>query len=112
MTVKPSIALMCKSHNYFTKPQTVDVTSPSWVLSKEKASSLIGQNVVLTESQTSPAYMGGVITEVNHVFTNTQGNRTINRYDIVFTPDDSFKGDTSSVGHSGWGCGRAVCFIS
>ena len=109
---KPAIALMCKSHNYYTKPNTDTITSPSWVISEKKAKSLVGQTVVLTESTSSPAYIGGTITTVNHSVTQIGNDgRSIKRFDVVFTPNPVFDGNTDAVGHSGWGKGRAVCYL-
>ena len=109
---KPVIALMCKSHNYYTKPNTDKITSPAWVLGEKRAKSLVGQTVILTESQNSPAYIGGTITEVKHSATQKgYDGRSIKRFDIVFTPDPAFDGNKDSVGHNGWGKGRAVCYI-
>ena len=66
---KANVALMCKSHNYYTKPNTSNITSPAWVLGEKRAQSLIGQTVILTESKSTPAYIGGTITAVNHTAT-------------------------------------------
>jgi len=108
----PNIALMCKSHNYYTKPNTNVVTSPSWVLSEKRAKSLVGKTVVLTESTKTPAYIGGTITAVNHAVTQIGNDgRSIQRFDVVFTPDPAFDGNTDAVGHAGWGKGRSVCFV-
>lgn len=113
-----NIALMCKSHNY-TKNKTNEnlFTSPSWALSETTANNLIGKNVILTNSSQTPAYMGGKIIDVvlnlkstkEHA-RNTYG-RCSNRYDIVFEYDPGLIGNKSSVGHSGWGSGRSVCYI-
>ena len=109
---KPVIALMCKSHNYYTKPNTTTITSPAWVIGEKRAESLVGKSVILTESTKTPAYIGGTITAVNHTATQTTFNgRSIKRFDVVFTPDPAFDGNTDSVGHSGWGKGRAICYL-
>lgn len=104
---KPAIALMCKSHDYKMKSMAITnlcITS-AWTMSKEKASSLIGENVVLTESRKDPAYMGGKITAVTPIVNDTT------RYDVWFEPDTTMKGNTDAVGHPGWGSGRAVCYL-
>jgi hypothetical protein len=110
---KANVALMCKSHNYYkTKLGTSEITSPAWVIGEKRAQSLVGQSVILTESKNSPAYIGGTITAVNHTATQaTYGGRSIKRYDVVFTPDPAFKGNTDAIGHTGWGRGRSVCFV-
>lgn len=109
---KPTIALMCKSHNYYTRPNTSSITSPSWVLSEKRAQSLVGKTVILTESQKTPAYIGGTITAVNHATTQIGNDgRSIKRFDVVFTPDPSLDGNTDSIRHNGWGKGRSVCYI-
>jgi hypothetical protein len=108
-----NIALMCKSHNYYTKPNTDTITSPAWVLGKNRAKSLVGKTVVLTETKNSPAYLGGTITAVNLTATQKgHDGRSINRYDVVFTPSTNFDGNTDAINHSGWGKGRSVCFIT
>ena len=109
---KANVALMCKSHNYYTKPNTSNITSPAWVLGEKRAQSLIGQAVILTESKSTPAYIGGTITAVNHTATQKGfDGRSIKRFDVVFTPDPAFDGNTDAIGHSGWGRGRSVCFV-
>jgi len=109
---KANIALMCKSHNYYTEPSRSTITSPAWVIGEKRAQSLVGQNVILTESTSLPSYLGGTITAVNHTVTQkSYDGRKINRYDIVFKPDPSFVCNADSIGHSGWGKGRAVCYL-
>jgi len=101
---KPVIALMCKSHDYKSTTGNSFVTS-AWTMSKEKATSIIGKNVVLTEGRNQPAYMGGVVTGVN------QSTTEPTRFDVYFQPDENMTGNTDAVGHSGWGNGRAVCYL-
>ena len=109
---KANVALMCKSHNYYTKPNTSTITSPAWVIGSKRAQSLVGQSVILTESKNSPAYIGGIITAVNHTATQKgYDGRSIKRYDVVFTPDPNFDGNTDAMNHTGWGRGRSVCFV-
>jgi len=109
---KANVALMCKSHNYYTKPNTDNITSPAWVLGAKRAQSLVGQTVILTQTKNSPAYIGGTITAVNHTATQKgYDGRSIKRYDVVFKPDPTFDGNTDAIGHNGWGRGRSVCFV-
>jgi len=109
---KANVALMCKSHNYYTKPNTGDITSPAWVLGEKRAQKLVGQSVILTETKSSPAYIGGTITAVNHTATQkAYDGRSIKRFDVIFKPDPAFKGNTDAIGHTGWGRGRSVCFV-
>lgn len=102
---KPVIALMCKSHDYRTTSNSTKYTTSAWTMSNKKANSIIGQNVILTESKNMPAYMGGRITSV------TQSTKDSTRFDIEFDIDPSLKGNTDAIGHTGWGNGRAVCYI-
>ena len=109
---KANVALMCKSHNYYTKPNTDTITSPAWVIGEKRAQSLVGQSVILTESKKSPAYIGGVITAVNPTATQKgYDGRSIKRFDVVFTPNSDFDGNTDAIDHAGWGRGRSVCFV-
>jgi len=109
---KVNIALMCKSHNYYTESNTTTITSPAWVIGEKRAQSLVGQNVILTESTSTPSYLGGTITAVNHSVTQKGfDGRSIKRFDVVFTPDPAFVNNTDAIGHNGWGKGRAVCYL-
>jgi len=99
------LSLMCKSHDYRLVDQTTNTfRTSSWRMSKEKANSLIGETVTLTESKNKPAYMGGEIVDVIPV-ANT------NRFDIVFNASKSMTGNKEAVNHPGWGNGRAVCYV-
>jgi len=82
------------------------------LIGEKRAESLVGKSVILTESTKTPAYIGGTITAVNHTATQKgYDGRSIKRFDVVFTPDPVFDGNTDSVGHSGWGKGRAICYL-
>ena len=102
---KSNIALMCKSHDYKLVDQSTNTfRTSSWKMSKEKAHSLVGTTVTLTESRNSPAYMGGEIVEVIPM----KGH---GRFDIVFNAEKTLAGNKDAVNHPGWGNGRAVCYI-
>lgn len=102
---KPVIALMCKSHDYKTTSDSSAYITSAWTMSKKKAFSLVGQNVILTEGRKQPAYLGGKVTGV------TKSKTDSSRWDVWFTPSPSLKGNTDSVDHPGWGSGRAVCYL-
>ena len=57
----PSIALMCKSHDYEYIPVTNTFVTGDWVISSQRQEELLGETVVLTEGQKSSAYLGGKI---------------------------------------------------
>ena len=109
MKMKPSLALMCKSHNYWTQGyvkngrREYDVRVGNWRIHEARRQELIGGTVVLTESQSSPAYLGGTIVGL---YPTSDG-----RCEVIFTEDPEFVGNRDAVGHRGWGCGRGVCFI-
>ena len=97
------LALMCKSHNYKLEPFTNTYRVGNWVIGKKKRQELVGGKVVLTESMSTPAYLGGNIIGFVPVANN--------KYEIIFTQDHSLTGNDESVGHSGWGLKRSVCYI-
>ena len=98
-----NLALMCKSHNYKTNPYGNEYRVGNWVISQTRRKELIGGTVVLTESQSSPAYLGGRIID----FIPTVDGKC----EVVFSEDPEFKGNTDAVGHRGWGSGRGVCYV-
>ena len=98
-----NLALMCKSHNYKTNPYGNEYRVGNWVISQTRRKELIGGTVVLTESQSSPAYLGGRIID----FIPTVDGKC----EVVFSEDPGFKGNTDAVGHRGWGSGRGVCYV-
>ena len=100
---KVDLALMCKSHNYKIEPFTNTYRVGDWVIGKKKRQALVGSNVILTESQKSPAYLGGIISG----FIPTQDGKC----EIVFTQDHALTGNQDSIGHTGWGLKRSVCYI-
>lgn len=98
-----NLALMCKSHNYKTNPYGNEYRVGNWVISQARRKELIGGTVVLTESQSSPAYLGGRIID----FIPTVDGKC----EVVFSEDPGVKGNTDAVGHRGWGSGRGVCYV-
>ena len=96
------LALMCKSHNYRTNTNN-EFRVGNWVIAETRRQQLIGRTVVLTESQSSPAYLGGTIIG----FAPTQSNKC----EVIFKEDKSLVGNTDAVQHRGWGSGRGVCYI-
>ena len=109
MKIKASIALMCKSHNYWTKGyikngrRECDVRVGNWRIHEGRRQELIGGTVVLTESQSSPAYLGGTIVGL---YPTPDG-----KCEVIFVEDPELVGNREAVGHRGWGCGRGVCFV-
>ena len=99
-----NLALMCKSHNYKTNSLKNVYSVGNWVIAENRRKDLLGQNVILTESQKSPAYLGGTIVG----FVPTQNG---NKCEVVFQVDETLAGNTDAVGHQGWGTGRGVCYI-
>jgi hypothetical protein len=99
-----SIALMCKSHNYKTNSANNVYSVGNWVIAENRRKDLLGQNVVLTESQKSPAYLGGTIVG----FVPTQNGK---KCEVIFQVNESLTGNTDAVEHQGWGSGRGVCYI-
>ena len=71
---KPSVALMCKSHDYTYIPKTNTFITGDWVISSKRQEELFGETVVLTEGQKSSAYLGGKI--VGFVPTNKRTAQT------------------------------------
>ncbi len=96
------LALMCKSKNYRYDNQN-QIRVGNWVISESQRNRLQGGTVILTDSQTSPAYLGGRITGFNPT---PEG-----KVEVVFTEDKSLVGNDDSVGHRGWGSGRGVCYV-
>jgi len=103
----PSIALMCKSHNYQYSPTTNTFITGDWVISSKRQEELFGETVVLTEGQKSSAYLGGKI--VGFVPTNKRTAQT--QCKVVFQADPSVVGDNSAFDHDNWGTGRSVCYL-
>ena len=97
-----NLALMCKSHNY-TSTNNNTFRVGNWVISQARRKELIGGTVALTESQSSPAYLGGEIID----FIPTVDGKC----EVVFREDPGVKGNTDSVKHRGWGTGRGVCYV-
>jgi hypothetical protein len=58
-----NVALVCHKHDY-TYDEPGRVRSGHWKIGEHKRKELIGTTVILTESQTSPAYLGGKIVEL------------------------------------------------
>ena len=103
----PSVALMCKSHDYEYNPATNTFVTGDWVISNSRQQELLGQTVILTEGQKSDAYLGGRI--VGYVPAEKQTAQT--QCKVVFQADPSVVGDTTSFGHVNWGTGRSVCYL-
>ena len=104
---QPSLALMCKSHDYEYQPATNTFVTGKWVISNSMQQELLGKQVILTESQEDPAYLGGTILGFVPVTEKTAQTKCR----VVFSADPSLVGDTSSVDHSNWGNQRSVCYI-
>ena len=104
---KPSVALMCKSHNYQYIPTTNTFITGDWVISSKRQEELFGATVVLTEGQKSSAYLGGKI--VGFVPANKRTAQT--QCKVVFQADPSVVGDNSAFDHDNWGTGRSVCYL-
>ena len=54
-----NLALMCKSHNYESYPHAATLGEyrvGNWVISEKKRKELLGEIVILTESQQGTAY--------------------------------------------------------
>ena len=102
-----NIALMCKTNNDKQNPQSSnpgEYRVGNWVISETKRKELLGGTVVLTESQKSPAYLGGTIIGFNP----SQNGK---KCEVIFQEDNTLIGNTDAVGHRGWGSGRGVCYI-
>jgi len=82
----PKIGLICKSHNYAHQEsyEGSGVVTGDWVISPKRISTLVGQDVILTESSTSPAYLGGEITGYNRLSNG--------KYVLFFSEDTSYRG--------------------
>jgi len=104
---QPSIALMCKSHDYEYIPSTNTFVTGDWVISNSRQQELLGETVVLTEAQKDAAYLGGKI--VGFVPANKPTRHT--QCKVVFQADPNLVGDTTATGHFNWGTGRSVCYL-
>ena len=98
------LALMCKSHNYKTNSLQNVYSVGNWKIAESRRKDLLGQDVILTESQKSPAYLGGTIVG----FVPTQDGK---KCEVVFQVDESLTGNTDAVGHRGWAPGNGRCYI-
>jgi hypothetical protein len=101
--ITAKLALMCKSHNYQVDPLNSEYRVGNWVISKQKRKELVGESVILTESQSTPAYLGGII--VGFV-PSVNG-----KCEVIFKEVKSLMGNADSVKHRGWGSGRGVCYV-
>ena len=102
-----NLALMCKTNNNKQNPQssnTGEYRVGNWVISEAKRKELLGGTVVLTQSQKTPAYLGGTIVGFNP----TQNGK---KCEVIFKEDKSLVGNDDAVGHNGWGSGRGVCYV-
>jgi len=97
------LALMCKSHNYRVDTYGDRFRVGNWVIAETRRQQLLGRTVVLTESQSSPAYLGG---QIVHFIPTIDG-----KCEVVFQADNEVVGNTDAVGHPGWGHGRGVCYV-
>jgi len=97
------LALMCKSHNYKLDPYSNEYRVGNWVIGSKKRDELVGESVILTESQSSPAYLGGTIVGFVPVDNG--------KCEVIFKEDSTMIGNKDSVGHRGWGTGRGVCYV-
>ena len=100
------LALMCKSKNYQLDticPGQDEYRTGQWVISPKKRRELLGEDVVLTMSRKTPAYMGGKIIG----FSPLENGKV----EVIFKEDPSLVGSTDAVNQSGWGSGRGVCYI-
>ena len=104
---EPKIALMCKKRDYEYMPTTNTFVTGEWVISKKKQEALLGEKVILTESQEGDAYLGGNI--VGFVPVNKKSRQT--KCKVVFSADPNLVGNESASKHGGWGTGRGVCYI-
>jgi hypothetical protein len=103
--ITTSLALMCKSHNYNSELLEGEhvYRVGNWVIGKKKRKELVGESVILTESQSTPAYLGGTIVG----FVPSVNGKCV----VVFKEDKSLMGNADSVKHRGWGSGRGVCYV-
>ena len=94
------IALVCYEHDYtYDKPG--QVRSGDWVVGIDKRANLIGSNVILTEKQTAPAYLGGKIIGINP--------KHDNKVELIFKEDNSLVGNTDAIDHPKWG--QEKCYL-
>ena len=94
---------MCKSHNYKLDPFSNEYRVGNWVIAETRRQELLGRTVVLSESQSSPAYLGGTIID----FLPTVDGKCA----VVFKEDPGVAGNVDAVQHRGWGSGRGVCYV-
>ena len=97
------LALMCKSHNYTLDPYSNEYRVGNWVIGSKRQNELVGETVVLTESQSSPAYLGGTIVGFVPVDNG--------KYEVIFKEDSAMVGNKDAINHRGWGTGRGVCYV-
>lgn len=111
-----ALALLCRDAKKLTRLKTADWSvidgrlqqkSPStwvtgmWVMNYDKALDLLGENVVLVESKSSPSYIGGTITGFNVV--------SDNRVEITFEENPDLAGRTEHT-HL-WRSQNPVCYL-
>ena len=94
------VALICHKHDY-TYDEPGRVRSGNWKIGEHKRKDLIGSTVVLSETQSTPAYIGGKIIGVNP----TWGGRV----ELIFKEDKALVGNTEAVSHPNWG--QEKCYI-
>jgi hypothetical protein len=104
---EPSLALMCKSRDYEYIPTTDTFVTGDWVISSTRQQELLGEKVILTESQRSASYLGGTI--VGFVPSEKKTKQT--QVKVVFKADPSLVGNEDSFAHYNWGTGRSVCYL-
>ena len=101
------LALMCKSKNYRQSNRSHALHGEfcvgDWVIAEKRRKELLGSKVVLTESQKSPAYMGGTIVG----FSPTVDGKC----EVFFREEKDLQGNTDSISHPGWGVRRSVCYV-
>ena len=95
-----NIALVCKKRD-FTYDAPGRVRSGNWKIAEHRRPGLIGSTVILTDSQKSPAYLGGKIIGVNPTHNG--------RVEVIFREDESLVGNTDTIGHPKWG--HEKCYI-
>ncbi len=103
---RAKLALMCKSHNYRLDticPDQDEYRVGNWVIAEKRRKDLLGESVILTESQSSPAYMGGTIIGFSPLSNG--------KCEVLFKEDKAMVGNDDAVEHRGWGSGRGVCYV-
>ena len=106
-----NLALLCKegkglrqikSKGWHVKSEELDSLTPvdngiwetgNWRLSPKRASSLVGELVVISASTKTPAYIGGTIQKV----VPESKSDSANRYKITFKESRSLKGFTDHL---------------